>query len=94
MRDFRATFAFAPTMLARTHDIVQPLLCWLSVVPTVVFLCLEMQVHRVIWGRLRVYNAVDLFVVTIFYHHIFEVRGKSTRAFLWAGEHAWGSPNR
>jgi hypothetical protein len=52
--------------------VVPRLLCWLAIVPTVVFLCLEANVRSVINGRLRVYNAVDLLVMTIFYHLLFQ----------------------
>ena len=51
---------------------VPRLLCWLAIVPTVVFLCLEANVRSVINGRLRVYNAVDLLIMTIFYHLLFQ----------------------
>jgi hypothetical protein len=53
-------------------DRVSGLLCWLAVVPTTVFVILEAQVRSVIAGRLRVYNAVDLVVMTSFYHVLFE----------------------
>ena len=53
-------------------DAVPGLLCWLAVVPTFVFVCLEAQVRSVIAGRLRVYNAVDLGIMTCFYHVVFE----------------------
>jgi hypothetical protein len=55
-------------------DCLPGLLYWLALVPTAVFLGLETQVKRVIGGRLRVYNAVDLSVMTVFYHVLFEVR--------------------
>ena len=48
------------------------LLYWLALVPTAVFLGLEAQVKRVIGGRMRVYNAVDLSLMTVFYHVVFE----------------------
>ena len=48
------------------------LLYWLALVPTAVVLGLEAQVKRVSGGRLRVYNAVDLSLMTVFYHVVFE----------------------
>lgn len=54
-------------------DKLSRLLYCLAVIPTGVFLCLEANVHSVIRGRLRVYNAVDLGLMTFFYHFLFEV---------------------
>lgn len=65
---------FAPRRIDRKMggDRVSGLLCWLAVIPTGVFVGLEAQVRSVIAGRLRVYNAVDLVVMTSFYHVLFE----------------------
>ncbi len=60
--------------MAERDSSLPGLLYWLALVPTAVFLGLEAQVKRVIGGRLRVYNAVDLSVMTVFYHVLFEVR--------------------
>ena len=68
-------------------DSVPGLLCWLAVVPTAVFFGLEAQVRSVIRGRLRVYNAVDLFVMTIFYHLLFEVTFAPRTALLGIAPH-------
>ena len=51
---------------------IHGLLYCLALVPTIVFLGLEAQIKRVIGGRMRVYNAVDLSLMTVFYHVVFE----------------------
>ena len=73
----------APVDMSTTQAALTRLLCWLALAPTVVFLILETQVRSVIKGRLRVYNAVDLFVMTAFYHVTLEVMLSLTAS--WAG---------
>ena len=47
------------------------LLVTLAAVPTAVFTYLEAYVTVLVPGRLRLYNAVDLFGMSVFYHAIF-----------------------
>ncbi len=47
------------------------LILTLAIFPTVVFVYLEAHVTDLVAGQLRLYNAVDLFVMSVFYHIIF-----------------------
>jgi hypothetical protein len=43
----------------------------LAAVPTMVYMFLEAHIHVVVPGQLRLYNAVDLIGMSVFYHVVF-----------------------
>ena len=47
------------------------LLVSLAAVPTMVYMFLEAHIHVVFPGQLRLYNAVDLIGLSVFYHVVF-----------------------
>jgi hypothetical protein len=49
------------------------LILLLAIFPTLVFVYLEAHVTDLVAGQLRLYNAVDLFVMSVFYHVIFHL---------------------